>query len=166
MGKLVCNFLQSHNPFLSELLCNFPASCSSSCAFVVFQKLTEICIFSCCSVKEDKKCTRTPVFTVRVSEKFSNHLPLYTEIWIKKYVSFDVFDFEVHLNNFVCFSDHYQNQQGGSLMCDCTQGSDPAHPQIWHNCLAIEEQIDKPKNFFGYPKNHQKTKKPKYFPKL
>ena len=24
-------------------------------------------------------------------------------------------------------------------MCDCTQGSDPAHPQFWHDCLPNEE---------------------------
>ena len=31
-------------------------------------------------------------------------------------------------------------------MCDGTYGSDPAHPQFWHNCLPNEEQIEKPKN--------------------
>ena len=33
-------------------------------------------------------------------------------------------------------------------------GSDPAHPQFWHNCLPNEEQIEKPKNYIlGIPKN-------------
>ena len=33
-------------------------------------------------------------------------------------------------------------------MCDGTYGSDPAHPQFWHNWLPNEEQIGKPKNYF------------------
>ena len=32
-------------------------------------------------------------------------------------------------------------------MCDCTQGSDPAHPQFWHNYLPNEEQMEKHKKF-------------------
>ena len=27
-------------------------------------------------------------------------------------------------------------------MCDCTQGSDPAQSQFWHNCLPNEEPIE------------------------
>ena len=30
-------------------------------------------------------------------------------------------------------------QQGDSVMCDRTYGSDPAHPQFWHDCLPNEE---------------------------
>ena len=36
-------------------------------------------------------------------------------------------------------------------MCDRTQGSDPAHPQFWLDCLPNEE--------------HRKTQKFKYFKK-
>ena len=43
-------------------------------------------------------------------------------------------------------------------MCDGTKGSDPAHPQFWHNCLPNEEQIEKHKNyFFGNPKKLKKA---------
>ena len=38
-------------------------------------------------------------------------------------------------------------------MCDCIQGSDPAHPQFWHNCLPNEEQIENPKNSSIVQKN-------------
>ena len=31
-------------------------------------------------------------------------------------------------------------------MCNRTQGSDPAHPQFWHNCLPNAKQIENPKN--------------------
>ena len=39
-----------------------------------------------------------------------------------------------------------KHEQGGSVMCNRTQGSEPAHPQSWHNCLPNEEQIGNPKN--------------------
>ena len=39
-------------------------------------------------------------------------------------------------------------KQGGSVMCDGTYGSDPAHPKFGLNCLPNEEQIEKPKNYF------------------
>ena len=36
-------------------------------------------------------------------------------------------------------------KQRGLVMCDRTQGSDPAHPQFWRNCLPNEEQTEAPK---------------------
>ena len=39
-----------------------------------------------------------------------------------------------------------ENRQRGSVMCNRMQGSDPAHPQFWHNCLPNEEQTEKHKN--------------------
>ena len=37
-------------------------------------------------------------------------------------------------------------------MCDRTQGSDPTHPQIWHNCQTNEEQIENPENLKYFSK--------------
>ena len=46
-------------------------------------------------------------------------------------------------------------------MCDGTKGSDPAHPQFWHNYLPNEEQIENPKIIFW-----ESQKSPSNFKKL
>ena len=46
----------------------------------------------------------------------------------------------------------FKNEQGGSVMCDCTQGSGTAHPKVWHNFLPNEEQIEKPTKFKYFSK--------------
>ena len=48
-------------------------------------------------------------------------------------------------------------------MCNRTYGSDPAHPQFWHNCLPNEEQVEKQKNqtFFKKKWGMNKIKAPK-----
>ena len=56
-----------------------------------------------------------------------------------------------------CFN--VQLWQGGSVMCDRTYGSDPAHPQFWHNCLPNEEQIEKHKNSSFFQKNWHMNEK-------
>ena len=53
---------------------------------------------------------------------------------------------------------NYKNKQGGSVMCDCTQGYDPAHPQFRHNCLPNEEQIENPKNSSNFQKMEYEQK--------
>ena len=37
-------------------------------------------------------------------------------------------------------------------MWDCTQVSEPAHPQFWRNCLTNEKQIVEPKNSSTFQK--------------
>ena len=44
-------------------------------------------------------------------------------------------------------------------MCDHIEGSDPAHPQFWHNCLPNEEQIEKHKNSSIFQKNWRMNEK-------
>ena len=58
-------------------------------------------------------------------------------------------------------------KQGGSVVCNRIQVFDPAHPQIWHNCLPNEEQIEKHKNYFWESQKIQKTqRKPKENPNI
>ena len=43
-------------------------------------------------------------------------------------------------------------------MCDCTLGSDPAHPKFWRNFLPNKEQIEKNKNSSLFQKKVYKRK--------